>query len=35
MINTDTHTTPTLTAIRNDHRWTPACQRAFLGGAGL
>lgn len=24
------HTNPELTAIRNDYRWTPACQRAFL-----
>jgi hypothetical protein len=30
MTNTDTNTTPTLTAIRNDYLWTPACQRAFL-----
>jgi hypothetical protein len=25
-----TNPTPTLTLIRNDYRWTPACQRAFL-----
>jgi hypothetical protein len=25
-----TNQTHTLTAIRNDYRWTPACQRAFL-----
>jgi hypothetical protein len=28
--NASSDPTPTLTAIRNDYRWTPACQRAFL-----